>query len=123
MTDVDGAERRARSTYTDAMKRTVPLAFVAALFCFVAVGAACASSPKKKPAVPAPTEAHSTTATAEEVEADVLAEAKKTAVEQLHCTDEEVTVSCTRHDVHGGCIAVQARGCGNTLEYDFGNDN
>lgn len=104
------------------MKRMISLAVVA-LMLAVSAGA-CATHGEKKPhGVPAPTEAQSNTATAAEVEADVLAEAKKTAVEQLQCAAEEVTVSCTRHDVHGGCIAVQARGCGKTLEYDFGNDN
>jgi hypothetical protein len=84
---------------------------------------ACAAPPKKKaPLVPAPTMAAPTSATAAELEASVLSEAKKTAVQQLECSDEEVTVSCTKHDVQGGCIAVQARGCGRTLEYDFGNE-
>ncbi len=72
--------------------------------------------------MPPPTVASSNTPTPAEVEASVLAEAKKTAVEQLQCTEEETTVSCARHDVHGGCVAVQARGCGRTLEYDFGNE-
>jgi len=84
---------------------------------------ACASAPKKAGRnVPPPTVAAPNTPTAAEVEANVLAEAKKTAVEQLQCPEDDVTVSCTKHDAHGGCIAVQARGCSRTLEYDFGND-
>jgi hypothetical protein len=106
------------------MLHPIRLSIVAVLLSCVAVAGACASSsPKKKQGVPPPTTATANTPTAAEVEADVLAEAKKTAVEQLQCPAEEVTVTCTRHDVHGGCIAVQARGCGNTLEYDFGNDS
>ena len=99
------------------------LSFVPALLAAMLVAGACASAaPKKAGRVPPPVPDRPNTATASEVEASVLAEAKKTAVEQLQCPAEEVTVSCTRHDVHGGCVAVQARGCGRTLEYDFGND-
>jgi hypothetical protein len=90
--------------------------------CVVVVAGCAGHRGKQARAVPPPVEAKSNTPTAAEVEADVMIEAKKTAIEQLQCTEEEVTVSCTRRDVHGGCVAVQARGCGRTLEYDFGND-
>ena len=103
------------------MKRIASLAAVSLVVASFVAGCATHDA-KRTHSVPAPTEEKSNTATAAEVEADVLAEAKKTAIEQLQCTADEVTVSCTRHDVHGGCIAVQARGCGKTLEYDFGND-
>ncbi|MBM4280917.1 MAG: hypothetical protein FJ137_09185 [Deltaproteobacteria bacterium] len=107
------------------LRRLIPslLASACALSLLAVAGPACAGDGPKKPrSVPPPTVASSNTATPAEVEASVLAEAKKTSVEQLQCTDEETTVSCTRHDVHGGCVAVQARGCGRTLEYDFGNE-
>jgi type IV pilus biogenesis protein CpaD/CtpE len=104
------------------MKRIVSLAVVA-LVAALSVAGCATHDARKNHGVPAPTEEKSNTPTTAEVDADVLVEAKKTAVEQLQCTADEVTVSCTRHDVHGGCIAVQARGCGKTLEYDFGNDN
>jgi hypothetical protein len=84
--------------------------------------AACASPTKQAPSVATPKQATSNDVDPAALEANVLEEAKKTAVTQLECPAEEVSVTCTRHDVHGGCVAVQARGCGRTLEYDFGND-
>jgi hypothetical protein len=103
------------------MTRILPFALVA--LTVVSSIAGCATQEAKKPrGVPSPPQAQSNTPSAAEVEAQVIAEAKKTAVEQLQCAADEVSVTCTRHDVHGGCIAVQARGCGKTLEYDFGND-
>jgi hypothetical protein len=104
------------------MKRVSVVVCVVVLAISSLAGCASSGTKKKGKNVPPPTVAAPNTPTAAEVEANVLAEAKKTAVDQLQCPEEEVTVSCTKHDAHGGCIAVQARGCGRTLEYDFGND-
>jgi hypothetical protein len=88
----------------------------------VAAAAACASAPEKPatrtPIEPTPTP-QSTTAAIEE---DVIRETRKTAAEQLECPAEELSVTCTKRDVHGGCIAIQAKGCGKVLDYDFGNE-
>jgi hypothetical protein len=86
------------------------------------VFAACATTPpppaSTAPIEPTPTP-QSTTAAIEE---DVVRETRKTAAEQLECPAEELAVTCTKRDVHGGCIAIQAKGCGKVLDYDFGNE-
>lgn len=84
--------------------------------------AACASTPPapvtSAPIEPTPTP-QSTTAAIEE---DIIRETRKTAGEQLECPAEELVVTCTKRDIHGGCIAIQAKGCDKVLDYDFGNE-
>lgn len=83
---------------------------------------ACASAPEK-PVASAPIEPTPTPqSTAAAIEEGVLRETRKTAAEQLECPAEELVVTCTKRDVHGGCIAIQAKGCGKVLDYDFGNE-
>lgn len=81
----------------------------------------CASPPPpvaSTPIEPTPTPQSTTAA----IEDDVVRETRKTAAEQLECPAEELVVTCTKRDVHGGCIAIQAKGCGKVLDYDFGNE-
>jgi hypothetical protein len=92
---------------------------VATLLVVGALVACCTSAPKRTRRTsprrpPAPTPAA--------VEETVLREAARTAAEQLQCPVEQVSSICIKRDVHGGCIAIEARGCDKRLEYDFGNE-
>jgi hypothetical protein len=95
---------------------------IAAVVATLVIVGACASAPPKPvastPIEPTPTP--QTTSAA--IEEDVVRETRKTAAEQLECPAEELAVTCTKRDVHGGCIAIQAKGCGKVLDYDFGNE-
>lgn len=84
---------------------------------------ACATSPTPSKTTTAPIEPTPTPqSTAAAIEDDVVRETRKTAAAQLECPEDQLTISCTRKDVHGGCIAIQAKGCGKVLDYDFGNE-
>jgi hypothetical protein len=83
---------------------------------------ACTTAPRKvKPIRIAPEGSSSTTATAE-MEDSVMTETRKTAATEMECPADELVVTCIRRDGTGGCVAIQAKGCGKTLEYSFGND-
>ncbi len=61
-------------------------------------------------------------ATPDEVNAEILTDAKQSAAEQLACPIDQVLMRCTKLDAHGGCVAVQAKGCDKTLDYEFGSE-
>ena len=56
------------------------------------------------------------------MEDSIMAETRKTAAAELECPSEELIVSCTARDAHGGCVAISAKGCGKSLDYSFGNE-
>jgi hypothetical protein len=93
-----------------------------AVVAMLVVVSACAAAPSKPvgrtPIEPTPTPQSTTAA----IEDDVVRETTRTAAEQLECPAEQLVVTCTKRDVHGGCIAIQAKGCGKVLDYDFGNE-
>ncbi len=87
------------------------------------LGAGCASTKAKKAkAIRIPPEGTSSTTATAEMEDSVMVETRKTAAAEMECPAEELLVTCTRRDGTGGCVAIQAKGCGKTLEYSFGND-
>jgi hypothetical protein len=95
------------------MRATATLLLVGALLaCSTSAPKRTRRAPPRRP--PAPTPAA--------VEETVLREATTTAANELQCPVAEVSSVCTRRDVHGGCVAIQARGCGKIVDYDFGND-
>lgn len=102
-----------------------PISRLAAIAIAIAIGSvvtAC-STPATRSTAPTPIEPLTTpTSTAATIEDEVARETRKTAAEQLECPEDQLTVACTRRDVHGGCIAIQAKGCGKVLDYDFGNE-
>ena len=87
------------------------------------LGVGCASTKAKKvKAIRIPPEGTSSTTATAEMEDSVMVETRKTAAAEMECPAEELLVTCTRRDGTGGCVAIQAKGCGKTLEYSFGND-
>jgi hypothetical protein len=96
----------------------VVVASLGVVGCFVATSCAVPEAAHRS-SRPRPA---SSSLSTEEVDASVLAEARKTAAQTLECPDDAVTVTCTRRDLHGGCVAVEARGCDKMLDYDFGNE-
>jgi predicted component of type VI protein secretion system len=91
------------------------------LVAVVLVLGACASSPKAHK-LRVPKEEKVKITTEEEMNSSVMIDAKKTVAESLGCPIEEVNLRCTAHDSHGGCTAVQGRGCDKVMEYSFGGD-
>jgi hypothetical protein len=88
------------------------------LFVVAALLSACATPPPPPAAKPAP----SPVSSAEAMEDDIARETRKTAAAELQCPAEQLIITCTRRDSLGGCVAIQARGCDKTLEYNFGNE-
>jgi hypothetical protein len=104
---------------------TVGAALVVAAIAVVVVGSAsCASAPAKGPQrPPPPPDAPGAMASeTDAMEVNILAETRKTAAAELDCPSEELLVSCTARDAHGGCVAISAKGCGKSLDYSFGNE-
>ncbi len=93
-----------------------------AIATLVLVGAvlACSTSAPKRTRRASPRRPPAPTPAA--VEETVLREAAAAAANELQCPVAEVSSVCTRRDVHGGCVAIEARGCGKVLDYDFGNE-
>ncbi len=102
--------------------KTFIVAIVVALV--VVVVGACATpeakAPKRPP--PPPDAPGAMASETDAMEASVMEETRKTAAAQLECPAEELLVSCTARDAHGGCVSISAKGCGKSLEYSFGNE-
>ncbi len=83
-----------------------------------AILSACATPPPPAPPKPAASPVSSN----EAMEDDIARETRKTAAAELSCPAEQLIITCTSRDSLGGCVAIQARGCDKTLEYNFGNE-
>ncbi len=88
------------------------------LFVVAALISACATPPPPPAAKPAP----SPVSSSEAMEDDIARETRKTAAAEMQCPAEQLIITCTLRDSLGGCVAIQARGCDKTLEYNFGNE-
>ncbi len=81
----------------------------------------CASDPevKKRPILHPPDEYSESKLG--EIEEKVEKDTRASASKELDCPEDQIVIQCTQKDNHGGCVALQAKGCNKTLEYSFGN--
>jgi len=107
---------------TTSIGKTTGKTVLVGLCVSVMLGVACATPTTKTRAIRIPPEGTSSTTATAEMEDSVMVETRKTAAAEMECPAEELLVTCTRRDGTGGCVAIQAKGCGKTLEYSFGND-
>ncbi|MDP2339942.1 MAG: hypothetical protein Q8O67_03205 [Deltaproteobacteria bacterium] len=102
--------------------RTLSIASLVAAALFPGLSLWGCATPEKGTPLRTPKQEEVKITTEAEMNSSVMIDAKKTVAESLGCPIDEVTLRCTAHDSHGGCTAVQGRGCDKVMEYSFGGD-